>query len=59
MKYDSINIESLALTVLAMVGILSLVCGIMYSKHKTNECVAFAMTMEKSADDIKKICELR
>lgn len=59
MKYDIINVESLALTVLAMVGILSLVVGVMYSKHKTNECVAFAITMEKSADDIKKICELR
>lgn len=59
MKYDIINVESLALTVLAIVGVLSLVGGIMYSKHKTNECVAFAMTMEKSADDIKKICELR
>lgn len=59
MKHDSVNVESLAMTALAIIGILSIVSAIVYSKHKTNQCVELAMQMERSADDIKKICELR
>ena len=56
MKYDSFSVESLALIVLSALGIFALMGGMVYKEQKDHECVMVAMKMEKSADDIKKIC---
>lgn len=59
MKYDSFSVESLALIVFGALGIFALMGSITYDNQKQHECVQLAMKMEKSADDIKKICQLR
>ena len=56
MRYDSFNVESLALIVFAALGIFALIGSIAYNEERQHECVMTAMKMEKSADDIKKIC---
>lgn len=56
MRYDSFNVESLALIVFAALGIFALMGSIVYNEERQHECVMTAMKMEKSADDIKKIC---
>jgi hypothetical protein len=55
-RYDSFNIESLALITFGALGIFALMGGMVYKEQRDHDCVMTAMKMEKSADDIKKIC---
>jgi hypothetical protein len=55
-RYDSFSVESLALIVFGALGIFALMGGIAYKEQREYECAMTAMKMEKSADDIKKIC---
>ena len=59
MKYDIINVEAITLIIFASVCSIALFVAISYSEHMQQECVQLAMKLDKSADDIKKICELR
>lgn len=56
MRYDSFSVETLALIVFAALGIFALMGSITYKEQRDHECVMVALKMEKSADDIKKIC---
>ena len=56
MKYDSFSVESLALIFFGALGIFALMGAMTYKEQRDHECVMVAMKMEKSADDIKKIC---
>ena len=56
MRYDSFSVESLALIFFGALGIFALMGGIAYKEQRDHECIMTAMKMEKSPDDIKKIC---
>ena len=56
MKYDSFSVESLALIVFAALGIFALMGAMTYNEQRHHECVMTALKMERSSDDIKKIC---
>ena len=56
MRYDSFSVESLALIFFGALGIFALMGAMTYKEQRDHECVMTAMKMEKSADDIKKIC---
>jgi hypothetical protein len=55
-KYDSFSVESLALIFFAALGIFALMGAMTYNEQRHHECVMTALKMERSADDIKKIC---
>lgn len=56
MRYDSFSVESLALIFFGALGIFALMGSMEYKEQRDHECVMTALKMEKSADDIKKIC---
>ena len=56
MKYDSFSVESLALIFFGALGIFALMGAMTYKEQRDHECVMIDLKMEKSADDIKKIC---
>ena len=59
MKYDIINLEAITLIVFASVAACVLFAAIAYTEHLQQECVQLALKLDKPADDIRKICELR
>ena len=59
MKYDIINLEAITLIIFASVAACVLFATIGYVEHLQQQCVQVALKLDKPADDIRKICELR
>lgn len=53
------SVESILIIILTAIGVFALFGTIAYEKQQQHECVLIALKMEKSAEDIRRICDKR